>query len=163
MNAANREREAGRGHHRQVLVAVDESEASERVVTFVNEFFAGLDVGIIGVNVGNELALWMPDGPGGGASFAWPYMGNIGVPTEDDYVEHREVAAHRVEASGLVDDEVVAELGDPVVHICAVAAERDVDLVVVGDNHKSGWRRLLEGSVTSEVQRRAPCPVLIVP
>lgn len=163
MNAANREREAGRGHHRQVLVAVDESEASERVVTFVNGFFADLEVEIIGLNVGNELVLWMPDGPEVGVSFSWPYMGNLGLPTEDDYVEHREVAAHRVESSGLIDDEVIAELGDPVVHICAVAAERHVDLIVVGDNHKSGWRRLLEGSVTGEVQRRAPCPVLIVP
>ena len=80
-------RETG-GHRRQMLVAVDESDASERVVSFVDEFFAGLDVEVVGI--------------------------------------------------------------------------RCVDLIVVGDNHKTEWR-LLEGSVASDVQRRAPCPVLAVP
>jgi len=146
-----------------VLVAVDDSDASERVVTFVNEFFAGLDVDVVGINVGHGPAVWIPTGLGVGASFYWPYMGELPVPDEDDFAASRQEAVRTVEASGLIDDEVVAELGDPVTHICDIAVERGVELIVVGDNHKTGWRRLLEGSVTSDVQRRAPCPVLVVP
>lgn len=151
------------GHHRVVLVAVDDSAGSERVVAFVNEFFGGLDVEVIGINVGHEPAAWIPMGLGAGADFYWPYVGEPPVPTRTDYEQSLREAADRVESSGLDDDELVAELGDPVAHICQAASEHQADLLVVGDNHKSGWRRLLEGSVTSDLQRHARCPVLVVP
>jgi nucleotide-binding universal stress UspA family protein len=43
------------------------------------------------------------------------------------------------------------------------AAENEVDLVVMGTHGRRGLRRLLLGSVTEEVVRLAPCPVLTVP
>lgn len=151
------------GHPRVVLVAVEHTDDSGRVVTFVNEFFGGLDVEVIGINVGHEPAAWIPTGLAAGAYFYWPYLGELPVPSRSAYEESLREAAETVESSGLDDDEVVAELGDPVVHICHAVSERQADLIVVGDNHKSGWRRLLEGSVTSDLQRHAPCPVLVVP
>jgi nucleotide-binding universal stress UspA family protein len=146
-----------------VLVAVDDSNASERVVTFVNEFFASLDVQIVGMNVGTTAAAWMPTGLESGGAFVWPYVPNPPAPTEEDLELAVHDAAETVESSGLIDDEVVAEIGDPVTAITKVAIERGADLIVVGDRHKSGWRRLLEGSVTDEIRREAPCPVLVVP
>lgn len=37
------------------------------------------------------------------------------------------------------------------------------DLVVIGTHGRSGFQRLILGSVTEKVLRRAPCPVLSVP
>ncbi|MBI5088500.1 MAG: universal stress protein [Actinobacteria bacterium] len=146
-----------------MLVAVDDSHASRRVVSFVNAFFAGLDVEVIGICVGAEPAAWIPGGLTAGASFYWPYMGELPVPTSEDRADAIRAAERLVEASGLRDDEVIAELGDPVLQLCNAAVEHTADLIVVGDNHKRGWRRLLEGSVTTDLQHQAPCPVLIVP
>lgn len=43
-------------------------------------------------------------------------------------------------------------------------AEREkIDLIIMGSHGKSGFKRLLLGSVTAEVLRKAPCSVLTVP
>ncbi len=44
--------------------------------------------------------------------------------------------------------------------IVAYAEEEDVDLIVMGAHGRRGFRRFLLGSVTEEVVRVAPCPVL---
>lgn len=43
------------------------------------------------------------------------------------------------------------------------ARENEVDLIVMGTHGRRGFRSLLVGSVTEEVVRTAPCPVLAVP
>jgi nucleotide-binding universal stress UspA family protein len=153
----------GQRHRRTVLVALDDSGAPERVVAFVNGFFTGLDVTVIGINVGTEPAAWIPTGLGAGAYFYWPNVGTTPVPTRDDYEASRRQAQQVVEGSGLIDDAVIAELGDPGEVVCKAAADHTADLLVVGDNHKNAWHRLLEGSVSATLQRDAPCPVLVVP
>jgi nucleotide-binding universal stress UspA family protein len=42
------------------------------------------------------------------------------------------------------------------------ADEYNADLIVMGTHGRSGIGRLLLGSVTEEVLRKAPCPVLTV-
>jgi len=56
---------------------------------------------------------------------------------------------------------VVAAAGDPVRVIVEHAAA--ADLVVMGAHGRSGFDRLLSGSVTERVFQLAPCPVLAVP
>lgn len=148
---------------RTVLVAVDHSEASERVVRFVNRFFAGLGVEIVGINVGELAAAWIPMGLAAGATSYWPAIGALPQVDEGARDERLREAAATVASSGLNDDDVVVDLGDPVTLICQAAIDHHADLVVVGDSHKSAWRRLLEGSVHTEIERRAACPVLVVP
>jgi nucleotide-binding universal stress UspA family protein len=46
--------------------------------------------------------------------------------------------------------------------ILDAADEFDVDLIVMGTHGRTGFRRLVLGSVAEEVLRRAPCPVLLV-
>jgi nucleotide-binding universal stress UspA family protein len=53
--------------------------------------------------------------------------------------------------------------GNPAREILARAAEDAVDLVVMGTHGASGFERLMLGSVTEKVLRKAPCPVLTVP
>jgi nucleotide-binding universal stress UspA family protein len=56
----------------------------------------------------------------------------------------------------------VIEKGDPVEKLLS-AAEMGVDLLVLGSRGFGPVMRLLIGSVSSRVIRRAPCPVLVVP
>lgn len=53
--------------------------------------------------------------------------------------------------------------GDPAAEIVRHAAERGVDLLVMGTHGRSGFDRLTLGSVAEKVLRKAPCPVLTVP
>jgi nucleotide-binding universal stress UspA family protein len=47
--------------------------------------------------------------------------------------------------------------------ILSLAAESATDLVVLGTHGRSGFERLMLGSVTEKVVRKASCPVLTVP
>jgi nucleotide-binding universal stress UspA family protein len=53
--------------------------------------------------------------------------------------------------------------GDTAREILDAASEREVDLLVMGTHGRSGFERLLLGSITEKVLRRASCPVLTVP
>jgi hypothetical protein len=53
--------------------------------------------------------------------------------------------------------------GDVVEGITRAADEREVDLIVMATAGSEGFLDALRGSVTEQVLRRAPCPVLAVP
>jgi len=51
-------------------------------------------------------------------------------------------------------------VGDPASAIVRLAEDENADLIVVGTHGRTGLKRLLMGSVTEAVVRRAKCPVL---
>jgi nucleotide-binding universal stress UspA family protein len=59
--------------------------------------------------------------------------------------------------------ETLIECGYVVRHILERAAARAADLIVMGTHGRSGFERLVLGSVTEKVLRKAPCPVMAVP
>ena len=67
------------------------------------------------------------------------------------------------EAVGSRVAQVVTTDGPVVPEILRIAAELPADLIVMGTHGLSGFQRLLLGSVTEKVLRKAPCPVLTVP
>jgi len=54
----------------------------------------------------------------------------------------------------------LVEVGDPADQLVAAAAAENAEMIVVGS---TGPRSSLLGSVSAEVSRRAPCPVVVVP
>lgn len=58
---------------------------------------------------------------------------------------------------------IVVEPGMPVSHILATAKTLPADLIVIGTHGASGFERLVLGSVTEKILRKATCPVLTVP
>lgn len=52
---------------------------------------------------------------------------------------------------------------EPVDAIVGTATSWPADLIVMGTHGRSGFERLMLGSVTEKVLRKAPCPVLTVP
>jgi nucleotide-binding universal stress UspA family protein len=61
------------------------------------------------------------------------------------------------------DTETVVTRGKPYREILRVATERQADLIVVGVHGRNAFDRLVFGSTTEHVVRRATCPVLAVP
>lgn len=52
--------------------------------------------------------------------------------------------------------------GDPIGEIVRLASEEKADMIVMGTHGRTGFTRLLMGSVAEAVVRRADCPVLTV-
>ncbi len=52
--------------------------------------------------------------------------------------------------------------GDPADAIVAAAEREAADLVVIATHGRTGWRRLVFGSVAEKVIRHAACPVLTI-
>lgn len=50
--------------------------------------------------------------------------------------------------------------GSPASAIARLAADENIDLIVIGTHGRTGMSRLLMGSVAEEIVRKAPCPVL---
>jgi len=65
-------------------------------------------------------------------------------------------------ASPTVDSgsQCLVEVGHPADRLVAAAEDADASMIVVGSH---GPRSSLLGSVSAEVSRRAPCPVVVVP
>ena len=93
-------------------------------------------------------------------SFEWP--------DEQDVQWHAQIAQAKAALgrtaaalSGLHVEERI-EGGDVAPTICEVARELGVDAIVVGSHTRGVVGRLVAGSVSEHVVRRAPCPVLVV-
>jgi nucleotide-binding universal stress UspA family protein len=67
-----------------------------------------------------------------------------------------------VDTGGTLFELTLAE-GDTADAIVCHAREREADLIVMGTHGRSGFERLMLGSVAESVLRKTPCPVLTVP
>jgi nucleotide-binding universal stress UspA family protein len=64
---------------------------------------------------------------------------------------------------GGVKFETVFTEGSPVLDICAIAKDHDVDLIITSTHGLTGFKHVLIGSIAEQVVRHAPCSVLVVP
>lgn len=141
----------------RILVAVDEDEAS-RVALRFTERLAGWAEDVTVLNVAGTLMPFLSD----------PMGGYVILPPDPISIDRIDAEAERVvevasdELSTSVSADPLVEYGDPGERICAVARERDVDLVIVGSHDKGAFARFLHGSVSDYVLRHSPCPVLVV-
>lgn len=80
---------------------------------------------------------------------------------QHDQVQQIHAAFRELDIGGV---ELDAQLlvGDPEVQMRDLAREQETDLVVTATHGRSGPSRLVIGSVTESLVRRAPCPVLSV-
>ena len=69
---------------------------------------------------------------------------------------------HRARAAGVRATYLIWE-GDPAEAILEASQSEDADVIVLGSRPRTNLRRLILGSVSSEVSRRATCEVVVVP
>lgn len=88
-------------------------------------------------------------------------IADISEQLEDSAERELPQLAECEEFDGLDVEEVIVH-GDPAAEIVRVAAEREVDLIVVSSHGRTGLGRILFGSTAEAVVRHASCPVLVV-
>jgi nucleotide-binding universal stress UspA family protein len=142
---------------KQILCPTDLSEASVRSLTYAAAFARWYDARLTVLHVVPTFAP-MTVGPGvlnGPLQMVMP-MSRLAVLDE---------LRRTTDTAGLGSAPVnlSAHEGDPAREIVDQALAMDADLVVMGTHGRSGFERLLIGSVAEKVLRKAPCPVLLVP
>ena len=149
----------------RILVALDDSDASQRAAQFVNELFRGTEHEVLGLNVSAAPVPWFSPTADYGVVYPFPEAPAGPVDPEqlaDAKAEATREAAERVADSGLEDAVPLAAVGEVVAEICRAAEEHDVTLIVVGSHDKGAFRRLVSGSVSTTLVHEAPRPVLVV-
>ncbi len=90
------------------------------------------------------------------------------LPVDADWIDEARTRLEAHVRERLAPDGEVPAFGvevfvdTPFLGIVRLAAERKVDLIVLGTHGRSGLKRLALGSVAERVVRFAPCPVLTV-
>ena len=138
----------------RILCPTDFSEASDHAVDLALAIGAAYKARIAALHVARLVAVPLELGaPGRGAL----------DDAEIDALRGR-TAAHFSAAPGAgIGLDVFVDTGSPADQILDRAASLPADLIVMGTHGSRGFERLMLGSVTERVLRRAGCPVLTVP
>lgn len=99
---------------------------------------------------------------------------NIVPLDESNFVDKTELNQHKQRLDELANKVIVetgadiklrkiVEPGPPAAVLIETAEKERVDLLVMSSHGRTGIARILMGSVTEEVLRHSPCPVLVVP
>jgi len=77
--------------------------------------------------------------------------------------QHLDAAKKKVDEANMPCETIVRMSGRVYEPIVQEAKDRDIDLIVMGTLGRTGFARILLGSVAQNVIGHAPCPVLVVP
>ncbi|HEY0469182.1 MAG TPA: universal stress protein [Polyangiaceae bacterium] len=144
---------------RKILVPVDLSPASTRVLAQAQEFAAKFSASIDLLHVWTPPPMLAPEAliTGLGAT-EQPFLQWLGNSAQ----EHLDKFEAQVRDDGIVIAHSYCELGDPATSIVDRAASGGYDLLVMGTHGRTGLSHVLMGSVAERVVRRAQCAVLTV-
>jgi nucleotide-binding universal stress UspA family protein len=140
---------------RQVLYPTDLSEASRPALAYAAAVARRYGARLTVLHAAPPFEPILA--PPGDAAPAGP----LALPSIDELADAVRTFAGE-ELAG-VDAAVRVQPGDPSPVIVDHSVASGADLIVMGTHGRSGFDRLLAGSVTEKVLRRAPCPVLTIP
>jgi nucleotide-binding universal stress UspA family protein len=149
---------------KKVLIAVDETEGSKAVLSVFRNMVRPPE-SVVLVHV-QQLA---------GKSMIIDMLGEAEMSTLRESLkgtEHKEALDQRsqkilnfykkeLDNGGLIRVKTVVRDGVPSEEIMKVAQEEGVDLIITGYNGKTLMQRLISGSVSKDVEKNAPVPVLV--
>lgn len=146
---------------KNILVGYDGTRAAEAALGRVATLAKAFDSHVVVVSVASPEPV-APDGAFG----LLPYY-DLGAPTVDTRLDEALWEQHRKRVEAFFADsgtsvEFAGVMGSPVEEILEVAEQHHTDLIVVGTGEPGFLGRLLGGSVSQGVARRAHCDVLIV-
>lgn len=133
-----------------ILVALDGSDLSQRVIQSLDELQIHSAAKIILTQVipppesDGEMVVDRPHG------------------SEELLYRHIEKQLQSYQAKLPCKSELEIVVGDPAAEIIRLAHIHQANLIVLGNRGLTGLKRILEGSVSSQVVADAPCSVLVV-
>lgn len=136
-----------------ILVAVDGSKYSDKAVRYASAIGPPLGAEVILLYIVPMLVS------------ATPYHD---IQSDRPFLELQRVGEEILERSKNLalslgcEVEALLDHGEPARRIIDIAAERKVDLIIMGSRGISGFKRLFVGSISDKVIKQAFCPVMIV-
>jgi len=144
---------------RKILVPTNLSEAGTAALLEAQRFAEGFGATIDLLHVWSPPALMAPEAVVTGTGVnEQPLLEWMRQTAEEHLLTFRDEARAR----GIHVDGALCELGDPAAAIVERAAAGHYDLLVLASRERGALARALLGSVTEQVIRHAPCPVLTV-
>jgi nucleotide-binding universal stress UspA family protein len=142
---------------KHILCPTDLSEASLRSLTYAAAFARWYEAQLTVLHV---VPTFEPIAVSPG-EFIGPMQMVVPISREEVLGEMRRITDGA--GMGSIHAILSAHEGDPARNIVEQAVAIEADLVVMGTHGRTGFERLLIGSVAEKVLRKAPCPVLLVP
>jgi len=144
---------------KKILCPTDFSDPSHEGLKLANEIASGVPAEIFLVHVLEPIPpAPVPEFHAAAAFDVGGYDKELEVAAKKHLLElvdkhiSKETKTHTIVARGNASAEIVR-----------VAEEEKLDLIVISTHGRTGWRRLVFGSVAEKVVRLAPIPVLTVP
>jgi len=135
----------------RILLAVDLTGSSDRAATeaITRAGVAGADLIVLSVVEPHNLRL-----PGGATRRV--------DQERDRLTAGAQAIVRRARTAGVAATWLIWE-GDPAEAILEASRSEGADVIILGSRARTNLRRLILGSVSSEVARRASCEVVVVP
>ncbi len=164
---------------RKVLIPLDGSEFSRRILQVVQDFFDPKDVSLslfrvapppsVPADYGSARDVMVGGYPMSGSYEAYSAAMERGYSLLEQELENQRVELTeelRVDAERLRDlgytVKIEIQFGDPAQRIIQVVHEQQIGLVAMATHGRSGFSRLVLGSVAERVLRGAAAPVLLL-
>jgi nucleotide-binding universal stress UspA family protein len=149
-----------------ILVGYDGTTPAERALRRAAEFARTFQARVVVVSVAPPPSAVEARSSGAFGLFSY-YPTSVDELDQTRRLDEELWRQHRERTEALFADAGVAVefagvAGEPVHELVAAADERNADLIVVGTREAGFLERLLGGSVSEGVARRARCDVLIV-
>ncbi|MFN7914795.1 MAG: universal stress protein [Vicinamibacterales bacterium] len=141
---------------RRILCPVDFSDASQHALDHAVMIAGWYRARITALHVRHPAFLVEPP-------ILFTDMGGGPAATLEDAESRLHHWLSPVRAAGIACDVMAVDGNTPAARIVEVAERIGADLIVLGTHGRSGFERLLLGSVTERVVRTARCPVVTVP
>ena len=144
-----------------ILLCTDGSELAERALAAGLAVVAPADRVVVAIAI-EPFDSSMVSGVSG-------FGGGTMTPEQYDTQRAAELAAaeevlrETVTALGLDGAETTVVEGDPANALCELAASLPATVMVAGSRGRGGLKRALLGSVSDQLVRHAPCPIVITP
>jgi nucleotide-binding universal stress UspA family protein len=141
---------------KRILIATDFSECSSAALDFASRLASDTNARLHIVHVNGIVDVSVPAIPPTEPAYYYD------APWGHERQEIRERLTNTAPTVANVAFEHHYLTGLPVAQILKLAEHECIDLIVLGSHGRSGFSRLLMGSVAEGVVRGATCPVLVV-
>jgi nucleotide-binding universal stress UspA family protein len=139
---------------KNVLFATDFSTTSEAALPYATAICRHFGSTLHLVHVLSDANVLMMTG---GVDYV-----SMGTIYEDAHTEAKEKLDSVATRVGDIPSRIYIRHGQVWVNLAGIVEENKIDLIVVGTHGRTGFGKLLLGSVAEDILRHAPCPVLTI-